>query len=397
MKDYPFFKIEKHNKIQTEKKNNSYPIKVLAVVCQMNRGGLESRLMDILRNIDHSKVCIDIYTYRLEPGIMDEEVKRLGSTIYYNKPLKATNCFQYVEYFKLFLLKHPEYKIVHAHQNAWCSVFCKGAFLAGVPVRIAHSRTSLEGNSIENIIKNVIKIPTRKYANYYFAVSDKAGIWLFGKKLYSQGKVEVWPNAIDCEKYRFNQEMRQEVRNELSIKQDVFVLMHVGNFTSAKNHDFLIDVFEKYHNRAPNSILILVGGTGPDVTIFNNIKEKVHRKSLDNSVVFLGSRDDVPRLLQAADVFVFPSLFEGLPGAVVEAQACGLPCLLSNRITKEVVLLRTTQQLPITNAFEWCQSLDESKRVERIDTFDEMRMQGFDIKGLCSKLENFYVSAIKDS
>lgn len=380
------------NKMETEVNNG--PIKVLAVVYQLNRGGLENRLMDILRNIDYSKVCIDIFTYRLEPGLMDDEARKLGSKIYYNKPLTIRNFLEYVHYFKNFLLKHPEYKIVHAHQDAWCSVFCKGAYLANIPVRIAHSRTALVNNSIENLIKNIIKLPARKYANYYFAVSDKAGVWLFGKKKYLEGKVQVWPNAIDCRKYRYLKSVRTEVRNELGL-QNNFILMHVGNFTAPKNHYFLINVFERYHKKNPLSKLILVGGQGPDKEIELNTKKMVREKGLNEFVCFLGIRNDVPRLLQAADVFVFPSLFEGLPGAVVEAQASGLPCIISDRITKEVVLLKTTQQLPITNINEWCVALDQSRKVDRIDTFDEMQKAGFDIKALCSKLEDFYEKSLR--
>jgi len=373
--------------METEKNNE--PIKVLAVVCQLNRGGLESRLMDILRNIDYSKVCVDIFTYRMQPGLMDEEAKKLGSQIYYNKPLNIRNCIGYVRYFERFLKEHPEYKIVHAHQDAWCSVFCKGAYLANVPVRIAHSRTALINNSLENVIKNIIKLPTRKYANYYFAVSDKAGIWLFGKRKYKDGKVQVWPNAIDCRKYRYSKKTRNEVRKQLGV-EDNFVLMHVGNFFAPKNHSFLIRVFEKYYKEHPKSKLILIGGQGPEKEILDGVKKQVQEKGLNDAVVFLGVRNDVSRLLQAADVFVFPSIFEGLPGAVVEAQAAGLPCVISDKITSEVVLLPTTKQIPIENTETWCKEIDRAKAVQHCDSYEIMKQKGFDIKSLCEDLEKFY-------
>lgn len=138
--------------------------------------------MDIIRHNDYERVCIDVFSYRESPGIMDDEIVSYGGKVYYNPPLTLKNMFWYVRYFKKFLARHPEYKIVHAHQDAWCSVFCKGAYLAGVPVRIAHSRTAISKVSVGNIVKNIIKLPARKYATHYFAVSELAGEWLFGKK-----------------------------------------------------------------------------------------------------------------------------------------------------------------------------------------------------------------------
>ena len=165
------------------------PIRVLAVVFSMRHAGLETRLMDIIRNINRERVIIDVFSYQLNKGVFDDEIVSLGGKVYYNPPLTPKNMFWYVRYFRDFLLSHPEYKIVHAHQDAWCSVFCKGAYLAGVPVRIAHSRTAISGHSLDYMAKNIIKIPARKYANYYFAVSEKAGRWLFGDKLVDSGKV----------------------------------------------------------------------------------------------------------------------------------------------------------------------------------------------------------------
>lgn len=188
------------------------PIKVLAIVCQMNRGGLESRLMDIIRHINYGQVQIDVFTYRKEPGIFDEEIKELGGRIYYNPPLTIKNMFWYVRYFRDFLKHHREYRIVHAHQDAWCSVFCKGAEEADVSVRIAHSRTAIQSWKLSDLAKNIIKLPTRKYATEYFAVSDKAAEWLFGKKLMASGNVMIWQNAIENKRYVFEQKIRKRVR-----------------------------------------------------------------------------------------------------------------------------------------------------------------------------------------
>ncbi|MFW5669008.1 MAG: glycosyltransferase [Acetivibrio ethanolgignens] len=368
------------------------PIKVLAVVCQMNRGGLESRLMDIIRHIDYGQVQIDVFTYRKEPGIFDEEIKELGGKIYYNPPLTIKNMFWYVGYFSNFLKQHTEYRIIHAHQDAWCSVFCKGAKEAGVPVRIAHSRTAIQNLRLSDIAKNIIKLPTRKYATEYFAVSDKAAEWLFGKKAVDSGKVLIWPNAIKNSEYVFNLQIRQKMREKLEIKNQK-VLIHVGNFTAPKNHEFLIDIFERVCEKEPNTVLILIGGGESQ-----NIKRRVEEKHLRDKVMFLGSRNDVKDLLQVGDVMVFPSKFEGLPGAVLEAQAAGLPCLLSDAITKNVEITPYVKWLSLkeNSALEWAEKAIEMMEMDRIDTSEFFRKSGFDISILVERLSNFYKQKIEN-
>ena len=370
-------------------KTNTKIVKVLAIVAQMNRGGLESRLMDIIRNIDYSRVCLDVFSYRQEKGAMDDEIVALGGTVYYNPPLTPQNMFRYVHYFEHFLRAHPEYKIVHAHQDAWCSVFCKGAYFAGVPVRIAHSRTAISSFTAENIAKNLIKLPAKKYATHYFAVSKLAGIWLFGKKNLQSGKVQIWKNAIDCEKFRFRKTVREKIRNQLGIENKK-VLIHVGNFTPPKNQAYLLNVFKALSVKTDGYCLIFVGGETA-AGLQRDAKEKARVLGIAGDVKFLGNRPDVSELLQAADVFCFPSKFEGLPGAVLEAQAAGLPCIISQTITPEVRVLNTLKALPLTNSEElWKTEIESSFNVSRRDTYQEMVRAGFDIKQLVNSLMKFY-------
>lgn len=367
------------------------PVKVLAVVHRMGRGGMETRLMDILRNIDYEKVSIDIFAYSMEPGDFDGEVEKLGGKIYYNQTLTIKNMFWYVTYFKNFLNEHREYRIVHAHQNAWCSVFCRGAYLAGVPVRIAHSRTAITTFSIENTAKNMIKYPTRYYATHYFAVSDLAGKWLFGNRLLKAGKVEVWKNAIDCSKYRFDLKQRQEARTRFGVGSQ-HVLLHVGNFVKGKNQLFSVKILEEIRKKE-DAVLIFAGGKG-DGRNFEEVEKAVKEKGLEKYVLFLGSRNDVEKLLMAADVLCCPSLFEGMPGAVLEAQAAGLPCVISSSITREAVVLKTTHAIDLKEPIsEWVNAIIEAFYVKRRDTYEEMVRAGFDIKSLVEDLTKFYIHA----
>ena len=364
------------------------PIKVLAVVYKLMPAGLENRLMDILRNIDSERVRIDIYTYQMEEGVYDDEVRRLGGKVYYNPPLTVSNMFWYVQYFKKFLLEHPEYQIVHAHQDAWCSVFCKGAYLANVPIRIAHSRTAISTKNLSSMVKNLIKKTARKYANYYFAVSEKAGRWLFGNKLYETGKVQIWPNAIDAKQFYFDRTVRENVRLE-NAWNDKYVVMHVGNFTPPKNHPFILEIFDKVRSREKQAHLVLVG-TGDRTQIDKLICENM----LEKSVTFLGSRRDVNQLLQAADVFLFPSIFEGLPGALVEAQASGVPCVISDTIAKEAHIVPNISVLSLTDNIEiWVNNVLDAKMMERTNAREYIEARGFDICSLSERLCDFYERA----
>lgn len=369
----------------------SKPIKILAIVCQLNSGGLENRLMDIIRNIDKSKVQIDVYTCRMTEGIFDEEVKLLGGQIFYNPPLCVKNVAWYIFYFKKFLLEHPEYKIVHAHQDAWCSVFCIGAYLAKVPIRIAHSRTAISTLSVRNCIKNIIKIPTRKYATHYFAVSDLAGQWLFGDRLYEKGMVWVWPNAIDIPKFQYDEIIRNQVRDRFHWAAR-HVIMHVGNFTPPKNHQFLLKIFNAVIKKDQQALLVLVGsGNHAELDMY------IQQNSLDNSVIFLGRRDDVNDLLQGADVFVFPSLFEGLPGAVIEAQAAGLPCIISDTIDKAVCITPNITCLSLKEETDaWADKIISSFNFKRKDTNRYLEENGFDIKTLVRELSRFYEDTMEE-
>lgn len=364
------------------------PIKVLAIVHSMNRGGLESRLMDIMRSIDHSKVRIDIYSYSFTKGIFDDEITAMGSNIYYNKCLTVFNMLTYPCYFARFLKEHPEYQIIHAHQDAWCPIFCKGAKIAGVPVRIAHSRTAATKLTLKNCVRNIIKLPVKKYATHYFAVSDVAAIWLFGKKAYDDGKVTIWPNAIDTSRYIYNSQIRDKKRMELGIDNQ-FVLLHVGNFVEAKNHSFLIAVFYAFLKNHPQSTLLLAGGGDSSF-----LQEKCRNLGISENVCFLGSRNDVPELLQASDVFVFPSLFEGLPGALLEAQAAGLPCVVSSNITSEAVIVNDiVKSLPLScDIKQWCVAIDQMKTIKRQNTLQYFIQKGFDIKEMVSRLTDFYIN-----
>lgn len=363
------------------------PIRILQIVTQMTRSGLESRLMDIYRNIDRSRVQFDFYTCCKEADFFDDEIKAMGGKVFYNDPLDLKEIHRISNRFKLFLLKHTEYRIVHCHLNQWCGLVLKGAEQANVPVRIAHSRTSLQKFTTKNVIKNIVKLSTNRYATHYFAVSRIAGEWLFGKRMVDSGKVEIWPNAIDCKKFVFNLQKREKMRKMLGLGNDL-TLIHVGNLRPEKNHAFLFQIFKQVLDEQPSAKLILVGRDMMDGTTQSLAKGV----GIDKSVQFLGSRSDVSDLLQAGDVFVFPSLYEGFPGAVLEAQAAGLPCVISDTITDEVCITDNVKQLPLGDSSLWVKEITKIAKYQRNNTISQLCSAGYDITTLAKNLVDFYIN-----
>lgn len=366
------------------------PIRVLQIVTQMNRAGLESRLMDIYRNIDRSRVQFDFYTCRQGTGFFDEEIKAMGGKVYYNDSLDLKRVHRISNQFKLFLLNHSEYRIVHCHLNQWCGQVLKGAKKANVPVRIAHSRTSLQTFTLKNFVKNIVKLSTNQHATHYFAVSRKAGEWLFGKRMMDLGKVEIWPNAIDCKNFKFDQQTRERMRTTLGLDNDL-TLIHVGNLRPEKNHAFLLKIFKRVLAEQPSAKLVLVGQDGLNGAIQSLSKEM----GIAQSVQFLGSRSDVSDLLQAGDVFVFPSFYEGFPGAVLEAQAAGLPCVISDTITDEVCITNNVIQLPLGDNINWVREIIKTAQYQRKDTTIQIYRAGYCITTLTEKLTDFYENIIQ--
>lgn len=262
---------------------------------------------------------------------------------------------------------------------------------AGVPVRIAHSHsTTNKKEKKKNLMKQVLRPFSKVFATDYMCCSELAGRWLFGNKEYDKGNVYLLNNAIDLDKFKYNDSLRKKKRKEFGIKDNTLVIGHIGRFVAQKNHDFLIDIFNEIHKKNNNSILLLAG-QGP---LMEDIKNKVKELNLDDNVKFLGQRNDANELYQAFDVFLLPSLYEGLPVVGVEAQAAGLLCYLSDDMTKETKVLDITKFMSLNNTpEEWADNiLDDVKKYKRIDTSKEMTAKNFNIKEEAKKLEEYYLN-----
>lgn len=365
------------------------PVRVLQVVTQMNRGGMESRLMDLYRNVDRTRLQFDFYALRAERGQFDAEIESLGGKVYYNAPLDMKRLWEIPRRFEAFFKEHPEYSVCHAHVNQWCPLILEGARKAGVKVRIAHARTALSGKGLSVLVKNFIARQKADSPTHRFAVSGKAALWLYGKRCVKQGLTEVWPNAIEAGKFLYSEEARNSLRESLCLS-DEYVVLHVGNLRRVKNHDYLFSVFAQILDSEPKSVLLLAGQGEREA----ELRALAEELGISDKVRFLGSRSDVPALLSAADVFVFPSFYEGLPGAVLEAQAASLPCIISDTIAEEVKLSSSVQMLSIEAPPSTWADAALSTRAHARDrdaAYALFCTTGYDVQSLAERLTEFYL------
>lgn len=364
----------------------SEPIRVLHVVTYMGCGGLETMLMNYYRHIDRTKVQFDFLTHRKERHEYDDEIERLGGVIY---RLPRLNPWSpgYHSALNNFFRDHREYKIVHSHIDCMSGIPLKAAKEAGIPVRIAHSHSNGQDKNFKYILKLYYKRNIPNVATQLFACSEAAGKWMFGNHEFT-----VLPNAIDIGKYTFDKQVREEVRKQFGLT-DELVVGHVGRFSAVKNHEFLLDLFEKIYQKNGNSKLLLVGGG----SLEDELKTKAHQMRIEENVIFAGIRSDVANCMQAMDVFVLPSLYEGLGIVAIEAQAAGLPCCLSDTVSREAAVTDLAKFYTLKDGADaWAKWVCDCSQTARKDTSDDLREKGYDIESATHKIQDFYENVVRN-
>lgn len=372
----------------------SEPIRILNLFTIMNRGGAETMVMNYYRAIDKSKIQFDFMVHRQERGAYDDEIEAMGGRIFRMCPIYPQNLFRYKQMLKEFFDKHPEYRILHSHMSELGYFAFKEAIRHDVPVRICHAHNAPVFSS-ETAIEKLKRIPRellarqmRKLSTHYFTCSQIAGEWLFGKK--NSEKLIFMRNAIDAQTFAYNETKALRVKADFGWT-DKFVIGHVGRFCPQKNHDFLIDIFNIFHSKYPNSILALVGSG----ELQGKIQEKVKNLGLDKDVYFLGNRADMPDIYQAFDVFLFPSFYEGLPVSLIEAQASGLPCVISDTISDQTQLTSAYYPVSLKEKTElWLAQLEKCMEIPHTDTTTMIKEAGFDIHNNAEWLTNFYLNKL---
>ncbi len=363
------------------------PIRILHVIGSMNRGGAETMIMNFYRTIDRERIQFDFVENTFEPAAFDEEILALGGRIFRCPHYNGKNHFQYVKWWKRFFQENKkEYAAVHGHLGSTAAIYLSIAKKAGV-YTIAHSHNT-NHLSWSGMIYWLYAFPTRFIADYFFGCSMDAGIARYGRRICNSDRFSVLNNAIDVDLFAFSPQIRKKMRCQLDIDHRL-VIGHVGRFLPQKNHHFLIQIFVEIHKRNSDTVLLLVG----DGPLRSRIEEQVRKAGLEDSVIFAGVQSNTCDYYQAMDVFVFPSIFEGLGIVVVEAQASGLPCIISDRVSRECIVTENLVSVQnLTDSLnKWTEAIWEKKEQARIDHSVEVKENKYDIHDVVKKLQLFYM------
>lgn len=368
-----------------------YPIRVLNLFTIMDRGGAETMVMNYYRHIDRTKVQFDFLVHREQPGVYEDEIKSLGGRIYRMCPIYPQNFARYKRDIRAFFQEHPEYKIIHSHMSELGYFAFREAAEQDVPVRICHAHNAPHGFDMKMIMRTYFKKRMIPYLTHLFMCGLESGRWLYGKQ--NESRFIMLNNAIDTAAYTYAPAKRMEMRRKLGIANEL-VVGHVGRFNPQKNHSFLLAIFAALLKKEPNAVLLLVGG-GEDMP---KIQAKARELGIADRVRFMGVRSDVADLMQAMDVFAFPSLYEGLGIVLIEAQASGLPCIVSDTIPPEAYLTDLVFSKKLSaSPEEWADVILEKRNTPRIDRSAEITARGFDITTEAVKLQEFYLNAYEQN
>lgn len=406
----------------------AYPYIVLHVNGRLDRGGAESRIMDLYRAIDREKVQFHFVEHTTDRCAYEEEIESLGGKVYHLPRFNMINIVAYRKAWKELLQAHTEIQTVHGHMTSTAGIYLPIAKKIGKKT-IAHARSAGVEPGVKGKLTRFLRRNLWKQADTLLTCSKEAGISVFGKQAVDAGMVRFFPNAIPVDKFAFQQEVRKQVRDELGlliekrkrastelnpiyesiettdkaetdnlhcgklkIDDNTFVLGHVGRFSPVKNHKYLLQIMVAYCKKNPNTVLLLLGD-GPTM---EETKAQAKEMGIADKVLFLGNHSDVYRYYNAMDCFLLPSFYEGLPGTAIEAQACGLPGLLSDTITREAAVTELMEYVNITESPEvWAEKLEtiQKKTIDARENYaNAVKAAGFDVAEQAEKLQRFYLS-----
>lgn len=368
-------------------------LRVLQVGMTRNLGGIETYLIEQFRHLDKSKIDYDFVNITGEYSICyEDEILASGSKIFKVVSRHKNPLLHYWQWFNIILQHKGVYDVIVLNTNSLEYVFpLVLGKVFGIPVRVIHSHNSGFENK-QGLARRLLVGMNKKLlawsANLRFACSQFAGQWMFKDNPY-----HVIYNAIDIHKYDADLAVRDEMRQALNL-DTALTLLHVGRFSYQKNHSFLLDIFKEVHSIQPDSVLLLVGDTTEESEFLTEVKRKIKAYGLEHVVRLLGRRDDVNKIMQAADVLVMPSFFEGLTVVGIEAQACDLPLLLSDTVTKELGLLPSTQFISLdAGAKAWAEVIVNSKQHNRRSRYEELKAAGYDIAFETERVEKLLIDA----
>lgn len=352
-------------------------IQVLQIVGSLNMGGIENFVVNLYRNIDRTVLQFDFLIYDKPNGKnFYEEVEKLGAKIYY-VPSKKDGFKKNFEAIKT-VVKQNGYQIVWKHtDNCFAGLDVLAAKAGGAERLILHSH-STNCSGLQKVLHYVCRPIVNGVATDRFACGEEAGQWLFGRK-----KFVPIANGINVMRYRFCSETRVAYRQNLKV-EDKLVVGNIGRFGPEKNHTFMIDIFKEICSRKDNAVLLLIGEGEQQ----GSIREKVAKLGLDDKVLFLNTRMDVPEIMQAMDVFCMPSLYEGLPVVLIEAQAAGLPCVVSDVITREVDVTGNLRFIGLNESVQtWGDVIEHIPDIDRAKMAERVKKAGYDARDIALEIQ----------
>lgn len=365
-------------------------VRILQVLDQISENsGVSSVVMNYYDHLSDREIVFDFMIYEPIDPDTKGKMEKCGSKIYMMPKPSGRQIFKYKKSLEKFFEEHgKEYPILHGHIPNAAIFYLRAAKKYGVPVRILHSHNARGADGIYKKVRNYfLNHLGIRAANRYFACSYCAADYLFGKR--NREQVTLLPNAVDLEKYRFNEEKRKKMREEYQVG-DRLVIGHVGRFAEQKNHAFIIEIAKELKKQSRDFVMLLVG----DGDLRPQIQQKIKEEQIEDNFIFVGGVKNVEDYLQMMDVFILPSLYEGLPVVGVEAQANGLPCIFSDQITREVELTKDVYFVPLM-AELWIQKLEELRGTQRSENGAVLAESGFSIEREAGHLAELYKGMLK--
>lgn len=361
------------------------PLRIAQIVGKVVISGVDSVVMNYYRHIDKNEIQFDFFMDGYEKSPLDEEIQDLGGNIIKLTPYEKS-MVQNMHDCKVALKKN-NYKIVHSHLNTLSIFPLASAWQLGIPVRIAHNHsTSHKGEFKRNLMKNALRPFSKLFATHYAACANYPAQWLFGKNTVNNNLVKIIPNAVDTKRFYPNAVEREKIRKEFNIEKN-FIIGHVGRFVYPKNHEFIVRAFADVYKKDNTARLMLVG----EGELLPTIKNLIQHLHIEQAVIFTGLRRDIPDILNAFDLFLLPSHYEGLPVVGVEAQSCGTPSLMSTNVPTDVAITPLAHFFSLNNPIsEWTQKILSFKNLPKTPYPNEIQKAGFDIYTAAKNLEQWY-------
>lgn len=368
-------------------------IKIVNIVSRLEYGGVESVVLNYIKNMDKKDIfefhviTQDINAKGCVKQFLDEGVK--VHIITHKRKNILKNIYELYK-----ILKSENFDIVHSHMNLLNFYALYLAKICGVNVRISHIHSALKANNlIKQIIYSVLKRLNILFANYYFACGYEAGLFLYGKKMIESQKVVFINNAIETNFFKYDQDIREKIRLKYDISESTLVIGHIGRFIDVKNHVFILDILNSIKSVKKNIKLILVGSG----ELFDSIKKKVHDMNMDQYVIFVGNTNKAYLYYSAMDIFILPSIYEGLPVVSIEAQCSDLPCFFSDQIDQSCKIIDSVQFLPINKGADiWKNEIMNYQcNLRNKNVINDIINAGYDIKVEANRLKSFYIKSLE--